>query len=45
MGSDIEVEELIYVGCKIVLRDMVDGGAVLYVGLFEILVKEVVEVL
>ena len=43
MGSDIEVEELIYVGCDIVLWDMVDGGAVLHVGLFEILVKEVVE--
>ena len=45
MGSDIEVEELIYVGCDIVLWDIVDGGVVLYVGLFEILVKEVVEVL
>ena len=45
MGSDIEVEELIYVGCEIGLRDMVDGGTVLYVGLFEMLVKEVVEVL
>ena len=45
MGSDIEVEELIYVGCEIVLLDMVDGGAVLYVGFFEMLVKEVVDVL
>ena len=45
MGSDIEVEELINVGCEIVLRDMVYGGAVLYVGLFEMLVKEVVDVL
>ena len=45
MGSDIEVEELIYVGCDIVLLDIVDGDVVLYVGFFEILVKEVVEVL
>ena len=45
MGSDIEVEELIYVGCEILLCDMVDGGAVLFVGLLEMLVKEVVDVL
>ena len=44
MGSDIEVEELIFVGCDIVLWDIVDGGVVLYVGL-ELLGKEVVEVL
>ena len=29
MGSDIEVEELIYVGCDIVLSDTVVGGVVL----------------
>ena len=45
MGSDIEVEELMYVGCDIVLGDIVDGCVVLYVGLFGILVMEVVEVL
>ena len=44
MGSDIEVEELMYVGCDIVLGVIVDGGVVLYVGMFETLVKEVVEV-
>ena len=44
MGSDIEVEELIYVGCEIVLWDMVDGGPVSYVGLFGVFVKEVVDV-
>ena len=43
MGSDIEVEELVYVRCDIVLLDMVDGGTVLYVGLLEKLVKEVVD--
>ena len=45
MGSDIEVEELIYVGCEIVLSDLVDGGSVLYVGFLEMLVKEVEDVL
>ena len=45
MGSDIEVEELIYVGQEMVLRDMVDGGTVLYVGIFEGFVKGVVDVL
>ena len=44
MGSDIEVEELMYVGCYIVLGVIVVGGVVLYVGMFEILVEEVVAV-
>ena len=45
IGSDIEVEELINVGCEMVFGDTVEGCTVLYEGTLEILVTEVVDVL
>ena len=45
IASDMEVDELINVGCEMVFGDTVEGGTVLYVGTLEILVFEVVYIL